>query len=59
MILLSGIYFQGAWQSPFNVSDTLTEDFYDELDNKIARVPMMHQKGKFPLKNWEYANFKN
>jgi serine protease inhibitor len=47
MILLSGIYFQGQWSSPFNESDTTTEDFYNEKDQKIGRVPMMHQSGPF------------
>ncbi|KAJ0171742.1 hypothetical protein K1T71_012505 [Dendrolimus kikuchii] len=51
MILTNVITFRGLWNSPFNVTDTLEEPFYNENKQVIGSVKMMYQKGLFPFSN--------
>ncbi|XP_055696770.1 serine protease inhibitor 77Ba [Phlebotomus papatasi] len=48
MILISAIFFRGQWRSPFNVSQTTEEPFYDEFGKTQGKVNMMFQRGSFP-----------
>ncbi|XP_031626409.1 serine protease inhibitor 77Ba-like isoform X2 [Contarinia nasturtii] len=47
MILLSALFFRAQWKSPFNISQTTEEPFYDENDNFQENVNMMFQRGSF------------
>lgn len=51
MILTNVISFKGLWSSPFNVTDTVLEPFYNEQKEVIGSVNMMYQKGQFPFSN--------
>lgn len=51
MILTNVISFKGLWSSPFNVSDTTVEPFYDENKNRIGEVKMMYQRAMLPYSN--------
>nr|XP_026500064.1 serine protease inhibitor 77Ba-like [Vanessa tameamea] len=51
MILTNVISFKGLWSSPFNVSDTNIESFYDEYKNEIGKVKMMYQRAMLPYSN--------
>ncbi|CAH2098418.1 unnamed protein product [Euphydryas editha] len=51
MILTNVISFKGLWLSPFNVSDTNIEPFYDENKKKIGEVKMMYQRAMLPYSN--------
>ena len=42
MYLMNAIYFNGRWNTPFEVSDTKDESFH-ALSGKTTRVKMMHQ----------------
>ncbi|XP_059613652.1 serine protease inhibitor 77Ba [Phlebotomus argentipes] len=48
MILISAIFFRGQWKTPFNVSQTTEESFYDEFGKAQGKVNMMFQRGSFP-----------
>ncbi|XP_023935127.1 serine protease inhibitor 2.1-like [Bicyclus anynana] len=48
MILTNVISFKGLWSSPFNVSDTTREPFYDENKNLLGDVNMMYQRAPLP-----------
>uniref|UniRef100_A0A6B2EKK6 Putative serine protease inhibitor n=1 Tax=Phlebotomus kandelakii TaxID=1109342 RepID=A0A6B2EKK6_9DIPT len=48
MILISAIFFRGQWKTPFNVSQTVEESFYDEFGKAQGKVNMMFQRGSFP-----------
>ncbi|XP_023935093.2 serine protease inhibitor 2.1-like [Bicyclus anynana] len=48
MILTNVISFKGLWSSPFNVSDTIREPFYDENRNLLGEVNMMYQRAPLP-----------
>ena len=48
LMMLSGIYFQGEWKSPFNSTFTQIESFYDHNQVEIGKVQMMFQRGAFP-----------
>ncbi|XP_055326581.1 serine protease inhibitor 77Ba-like isoform X3 [Sitodiplosis mosellana] len=47
MILISALFFRGQWKSPFNVSQTIEEPFYDENEKFQENVNMMFQRGTF------------
>ncbi|CAG5031012.1 unnamed protein product [Parnassius apollo] len=49
MIITNVISFKGLWQSPFNVTDTRVEAFYDENGNEVGKVNMMFQQGELPF----------
>ncbi|CAK1589549.1 unnamed protein product [Parnassius mnemosyne] len=51
MIITNVISFKGFWRSPFNVTDTRVEVFYDENKNEVGKVNMMFQQGEFPFSN--------
>ncbi|CAH0598208.1 unnamed protein product [Chrysodeixis includens] len=53
MILTNVISFKGLWQSPFNVTDTVMEPFYNEEKIVIGSVNMMFQKGTFAFSNMQ------
>jgi serpin B len=42
LVLANAIYFKGAWQNPFEKSDTTEQPFY-VLGNRERDVPMMHR----------------
>ncbi|XP_050356567.1 serine protease inhibitor 77Ba-like [Nymphalis io] len=56
MILTNVISFKGLWSSPFNVSDTNIEPFYDENKKQIGQVKMMYQRAMFPFSNIQSLN---
>ena len=47
-VILNAVYFKGNWASQFKPSATCEDDFHVTKD-KITRVPMMNQTGKFTL----------
>lgn len=47
LLLLSSLFFKGQWKSPFNVSMTRSEPFYNEEGKPIGNVEMMTQVGNF------------
>ncbi|MBW1790866.1 MAG: serpin family protein [Deltaproteobacteria bacterium] len=47
LVLTNAIYFKGNWASKFKEKDTKPAPFYISED-KIVKVPMMFQEGKFP-----------
>jgi len=47
MMMISAIYFKGQWKSPFNISQTTEEPFYDENEVSVGKVNMMFQRGTF------------
>jgi serine protease inhibitor len=49
MVLASALYFRGKWKDAFNTSQTRTEPFFDDEDNKLADVDMMYQIGNFRM----------
>lgn len=51
MILTNVISFKGLWSSPFNVSDTTNEPFFNENNEVIGRVNMMYQRAPVPFSN--------
>ncbi|KAJ0171740.1 hypothetical protein K1T71_012503 [Dendrolimus kikuchii] len=51
MILTNVVTFKGLWNSPFNVSHTVVEPFYDENKKVSGYVKMMYQSGEFPYSN--------
>ncbi|XP_041972579.1 serine protease inhibitor 77Ba-like [Aricia agestis] len=51
MILTNVITFKGLWGSPFNVSETNVESFYDENKRKMGEVNMMYQRAQLPFSN--------
>lgn len=48
LIMLSGIFFQGEWRSPFNSTFTQTETFFNHNQEETGKVQMMFQRGAFP-----------
>lgn len=44
--LLNALYFKGIWTGKFDKADTREEEFTN-MDNNIAKVPMMNQMGNF------------
>lgn len=48
-ILLNAVYFNGAWQSPFNPENT-REGSFTRPDGSVQKVPMMMQGGMFEYK---------
>lgn len=54
MILTNIITYKGLWGLPFNVTETVSEPFYNEKYEKIGSVNMMYQRSPFP-----YAYMKN
>lgn len=48
LIMLSGIFFQGEWRSPFNSTFTQTESFFNHNQVETGKVQMMFQRGAFP-----------
>ncbi|XP_072946341.1 serine protease inhibitor 77Ba-like [Epargyreus clarus] len=53
MILTNVISFKGFWKSPFEVSDTKVEPFYDEFKREIGQVNMMNQRNPLPFSNMQ------
>ncbi|KAF4520493.1 hypothetical protein B566_EDAN004744 [Ephemera danica] len=56
LVLASALFFRGTWKDAFNVSQTRTEAFFDDEDNKLADVDMMYNVGKFRLSYIESLN---
>ncbi|XP_026500065.2 serine protease inhibitor 2.1-like [Vanessa tameamea] len=56
MILTNVISFKGLWSSPFNVSETNVEPFYDENKKQIGQVKMMYQRATLPYSNIQALN---
>jgi serpin B len=48
LVLVNAIYFLADWASPFEMEETLEEDFTVE-PGKTKKVPMMHQEEYFPM----------
>jgi serpin B len=46
LMLLSALYFNGTWETPFESKDTKDGDF-TKVDGKPQRVPFMHRSGTF------------
>ncbi|MBD2258556.1 serpin family protein [Pseudanabaena sp. FACHB-2040] len=46
LFLLNAVYFKGAWQSPFDPSQTREEPFY-QADGSTTNRPLMSQFGDF------------
>lgn len=42
--MISGLHFKGNWKSPFNLTDTKEEKFYDIDGKYIGNVEMMFQR---------------
>ncbi|KAK9751827.1 Serpin (serine protease inhibitor) [Popillia japonica] len=49
IFITSALFFKGLWDLKFNRSDTKDEPFYDEQHRVLRSVPMMYNKGLFPL----------
>lgn len=47
LVLTSGIYLQGQWKTPFNLSLTKRENFYITANNRSILVPLMALSGEF------------
>jgi serpin B len=47
LVLVSAIYFKGAWMHPFDVSDTVSDVSFHVEGGKKSKVKMMSQKEKF------------
>ncbi|VDP35330.1 unnamed protein product [Soboliphyme baturini] len=46
LVLVNALYFKGDWNTKFNASETVEEDFYSS-PSKTVHVPMMKMKGRF------------
>lgn len=48
MVLANAVSFTGAWEKPFEVSETREAAFYLEKSRESIDVPFMHSVGSFP-----------
>ncbi|KRT79823.1 hypothetical protein AMK59_7056 [Oryctes borbonicus] len=49
IFVTSALFFKGLWNLKFNISSTKEESFYNDRREVIGTVPMMYNKGLFPL----------
>jgi serpin B len=56
LVLTNAVYFKGDWQLAFSKEDTKPSDFFLSEKEKIAAVPLMHQKDDFRFGEAKYAD---
>ena len=47
LVIANGLFFKGEWETPFNVSYTDKEKFYDDRGEEVGEVMMMKLKNHF------------
>lgn len=56
LLLINALYFKGIWASPFEASNTKTEDF-TAIDGSKVKVEMMHQTKYYRYADSDEAQF--
>ncbi|PSN46897.1 Leukocyte elastase inhibitor A [Blattella germanica] len=47
LVIANGLFFKGQWATPFNVSNTSREKFYDDKGDELGEVMMMKIRDHF------------